>query len=125
MTVTSLTNGIQTVTGTGPTASADVSGVPPQSYRLKIHVLRFSTTDGSQPGARIVIEESANGFSTAVPVAVLDVPGQVNSESVATFLAYNIPLSKVGIAGASMRANLVYFYGFGASLKFEAFLESF
>jgi hypothetical protein len=110
---------------TGPTAGADVSGII-GDFTLSLRVATFSATAG-QASARIVIEETTNGFVSSVPVAVVDIQGPVVGTGRHTWRKYQIFLSMVGNSGAQLRANVYYLLpGFGstASLQFESWIDS-
>ena len=120
-----ITTGVQTVTATGPvvpTAGLSVATAPATTSDFTVFCQVQSLTDGAK--ARIVIEESANAFTTASPLLVYDVEGAISSAAdlVQSVRKYQVPSTVIGTSGAVIRANVESLTG-AASLLLRAWIE--
>jgi hypothetical protein len=124
---TNITNGLQTVTTTGPVApsgGADVSQVN-ANYTLRMRIISLTSASFNPGGVRIVIEESNNNFGTVSPLRVVDVAYSVNRDVLMSWRPGDMCQSLIGTAGALLRANVYDFNNFGgASATFEVWLDS-
>ena len=120
-----ITTGVQTVTATGPvapTAGLSVATAPATTSDFTVFCEVQSLTDGAH--ARIVIEESANAFTSTSPILVYDVVGAVSSAAdlVQSVRKYQVPATVAGTSGAVMRANVETLTA-AASLLLRAWIE--
>ena len=120
-----ITTAVQTVTATGPvapTAGLSVATAPAITSDFTVFCEVQSLTDGAH--ARIVIEESANAFTTASPLLVYDVEGAVSSaaDMVQSVRKYQVPSTVLGTSGAVIRANVESLTA-AASLLLRAWIE--
>ncbi len=84
----------------------DVSGIV-GDFTISVSMTALNATSGV-PGVRVVLEESTNSFSTASPLAVFDFSGPVSAAGPKgqTVRAYTVNQTKIGTAGALIRANV-------------------
>lgn len=105
MTLTNITTGVQSVTGTGAvTGSLDTSALT-GDYTVKVRV-------DALPGetAIVAVEDTAHAtpFSEAIPVAVFHVKGTVAAEgNVYSFPKYLIPGTRFGATNNKLRVNVL------------------
>jgi hypothetical protein len=121
-TLTDITTGVQTVTATGAvtaTAGLDISGV---SGDATVVVEVVSLTAAKT--ARIQLEDSVNAFTASIPVAVVNVIGQISGEYSQrfTFRKYQLPNNRFGTGSALLRVNVTAIDS-AATLKLHAWLE--
>jgi hypothetical protein len=112
MTPTPLTTDPQTLTATGPaapTTGLDISGLS-GDYMLELEVMALSAATGT-PRARIVIEDTVNAFTAAIPVAELNIEGPINQGVKAIWRKYSAPSLRLGTASAKLRVNVVTLEG--------------
>jgi len=134
MSITALTTGLQTVTATGaitPTAGADISAM---TGDVTVCVEVVSMTAAKT--ARIQLEDSVNGFTASVPVAVFDVIGQLGQGGTSytagaynpttqkfTLRKYQLANNRFGTASAVLRLNVTAIDS-ASSLSLNAWIET-
>jgi hypothetical protein len=134
MAITALTTGLQTVTATGaitPTAGVDISGMTGDAT-VSIEVI--SMTAGKT--ARIQLEDSVNGFTASVPVAVFDTAGLIGQGGTSytagaynpttqkfTVRKYQLANNRFGTASAVLRLNVTAIDS-ASSITLNAWIES-
>ncbi len=107
MTPTPLTTDPQTLTAAGPaapTTGLDISGLS-GDYTLEITVLALSSASGT-PQARVVIEDTVNAFTNAVPVAEMNLQGPVTMPVTHLIRSDEAPSLRIGTASAKLRVNV-------------------
>lgn len=123
MTIAALTTGVQTVTDTGaitPTTGLDISGI---SADMTIKVRVSALTAAKK--ARIVLEDSVNGFTAAVPVAEINIVGPIVSGANRTFSFksnQDIPGLRKNVSNGVLRLNVVSIDS-ASSLSLDAWAE--
>jgi hypothetical protein len=130
MTEDLITTGAQTVTAAGPvtpTTGLDISGFGTGGYQIELWVFAFNCTAVApalpNPGARIVIEDSVNAFTAAEPVWEKEIQGTITAPTCWVVRDDQIPLLRLGVSGAKLRANVVELDGTSASLTLQALLR--
>ena len=114
MTIGAITTGVQSVSATGavtPTAGLNVATAPASTADFTLFLEIQSLT--AAQSARIQLEESANGFTTAIPLMVVDVKGAIASsaDKVYSKRKYEIPSTIFGTSSAVVRANVTALSG--------------
>ena len=105
---TTLTTDPQTLTAAGPaapTAGFAISGLS-GDYTLEITVLSLTAATGNVPKARIVLEDTVNGFTNAVPVVEMDIQGPINVPVTHLYKSDEAPDLRIGVANAMLRLNV-------------------
>lgn len=130
MTPLSITDGTsQPLTAAAPAAPAtglDIStlaaGAP---YMIEVEVTALSSASGT-PRARIVIEDTVNAFTAALPIAEFTFTGPILAGAPVKLstMSYQAGGLRVGTASAKVRANLVALDGGTPSLTFRAALHT-
>ena len=123
MRTVAITQGSQTLTAAGiVTGSADISAA--KDWTLYIRVLALTETAGN-PGARIVLEDSVDAWTTALPVAVLNVQTPISGTAgvEAAINRDHCPTLRAGTAGAAIRAHVALLTGTSPSITLEADLQ--
>jgi hypothetical protein len=117
MTPTSLTTDPQVLTAAGPatpTTGLDIS-VLTGDYTLEITVQALSAASGT-PQARIVLEDTINAFTNAVPVAEVNVQGPIVMPVTYLFRDDEVPTLRIGSASARLRLNVYMLNGTSPSI---------
>lgn len=127
MSISAITTGAQTVTATGAvtaTTGLDISGVT-GDCTVHLRVQGLSAASGT-PKTTIQLEDSVNGFTASIPVAVKEVQGPVDTKTEMHFSwrKYELPNARFGTASAVLRANVMVLGGTTPSLTLDAWLES-
>ncbi len=114
---TSLTTDPQTLTAAGPAAPTTgfaISGLS-GDYTLEITVQALSSASGT-PKARVVLEDTVNGFTNAVPVVEMNVQGPLNVPITHLFRSDEVPSLRIGVASAMLRLNVYELDGTSPSI---------
>jgi hypothetical protein len=117
MTPTSLTTDPQVLTAAGPaapTTGLDISGLT-GDYTLEMTVQALSAASGT-PQARIVLEDTVNAFTNAIPVAEITVQGPIVVPVTHLFRSDEIPALRIGTASAKLRLNVYLLNGTSPSI---------
>ena len=129
MTPTQITDGTsQPLTAAGPgapTTGLDISAIAAGTpYMLEVEVIALSSATGT-PRARIVIEDTVNAFTAAVPIAEFHVQGPIDKLTPIKLTAMHYASGglRIGTASAKCRANVVALDGGTPSLTFRAALH--
>jgi len=115
---TTLTTDPQTLTAAGPaapTAGTAISGLS-GDYTLEITVSSLTAATGSVPKARIVLEDTVNGFTNAVPVVEINIQGPLNVPVTHLFRSDEAPDLRIGVASAMLRLNVYELDGTSPSI---------
>jgi hypothetical protein len=102
-----LTTDPQTLTATGPaapTTGLDISGLT-GDYTLEITVMALSSVSGT-PQARVVLEDTVNAFTNAIPVAELNLQGPVTMPVTQLITSDEAPSLRIGTTSARLRLNV-------------------
>ncbi len=134
MAITALTTGLQTVTAAGaitPTAGVDISGMTGDAT-VCVEVISMTAAKS----ARIQVEDSVNGFTASLPVAVFDILGQVGQGGTSytagaynptttkfTVRKYQLANNRFGTSSAVLRLNVTAIDS-SASLSINAWIEA-
>jgi hypothetical protein len=134
MSITALTTGLQSISATGavtPTAGVDISGMTGDAT-VCIEVI--SMTAGKT--ARIQLEDTVNGFTASLPVAVFDVVGQIGQGGTSpaagnfnpttqkfSIRKYQLANNRFGTASALARLNVTALDG-SATMLLNAWIEN-
>lgn len=127
MSISAITTAAQTVTATGAvtaTTGLDISGIT-GDCTVHLRVQALSTASGT-PKCAIQLEDSVNGFTAALPVALAQVQGTVDTKSEVHFSwrKYQLPTARFGTTSAVLRVNVETLGGTTPSLTLDAWLES-
>jgi hypothetical protein len=125
MTSKPITTGSQTQAAAGPvTGSLDLSGLAKPST-LVLNITGLSAAAGT-PRARIIVEDTVNAFTAAVPVAMVNIEGPIvpSAPVTYTFNQDHIPSLRIGTASAALRANVVLLEGTTPSITLDAELQN-
>ncbi len=117
MTPTSLTNDPQTLTAPGPAAPTTglaISGLS-GDYTLEITVQALSATSGT-PLARVVLEDTVNGFTNAIPVFEINVEGPITTPVTYLMRDDEVPALRIGVTNAALRLNVYDLEGTSPSI---------
>lgn len=120
-----ITTDAQTVSATGPvtpTTGLDISGIT-GDFTVLAEVSALSAASDA-PGARIVLEDTVNAFTAALPVAVWDVAGPIVTPVKVSWRKYELPSLRAGVANAKLRVNVVALSGTTPSLTVAAAIAS-
>ncbi|GAC1700075.1 MAG: hypothetical protein NVS9B4_00790 [Candidatus Acidiferrum sp.] len=128
MAISNITTGQQTVTATGPVtavAGLDISGV---TGMCAVHVrIQSLSAAAGIPKVAITLEDSVNGFTASVPVAMLK-PQQgtidTKTEVHRIWQKYDMASCRFGTVGAVLRANVVSLSGTTPSCTIDSWLET-
>ena len=104
---TSLTTDPQTLTAAGPaapTAGLAISGLT-GDYTLEITVSALSAASGT-PKARVVLEDTVNGFTNAVAVVEMNIQGPIGMPVTHLYKSDEAPSLRIGVASAMLRLNV-------------------
>ena len=115
---TTLTTDPQTLTAAGPAAPTTgfaISGLS-GDYTLEITVSSLTAATGSVPKARIVLEDTVNGFTNAVPVVEINIQGPLNVPVTHLFRSDEAPDLRIGVASAMLRLNVYELDGTSPSI---------
>lgn len=114
---TTLTTDPQTLTAAGPaapTAGLAISGLS-GDYTLEITVQSLTAASGT-PKARIVLEDSVNGFTNAVPVVEMDIQGPITMPVTHLYRSDECPDLRIGVTNAVLRLNVYELDGTSPSI---------
>ncbi|HLN03085.1 MAG TPA: hypothetical protein VK335_27595 [Bryobacteraceae bacterium] len=114
---TTLTTDPQTLTAAGPaapTTGLDIS-VLSGDYTLEITVQALSAASGT-PKARVVLEDTVNAFTNAVPVVEMNVQGPLTVPVTHLFKSDEAPSLRLGTTSARMRLNVYTLEGTSPSI---------
>jgi len=117
MTPTSLTTDPQTLTAAGPAAPTTglaISGLS-GDYTLEITVQALTAASGT-PKARVVLEDTVNGFTNAVPVVEVNVQGPLTMPVTYLFRDDEAPALRLGVTSAMLRLNVYDLEGTSPSI---------
>ena len=117
MVPTTLTTDPQTLTAAGPaapTTGLDISGLT-GDYTLEITVQALTAASGT-PKARVILEDTVNAFTAAVPVVEVNIPGPVTTPITHLFRSDEAPSLRLGTASAKLRLNVVTLEGTSPSI---------
>lgn len=117
MTPTSLTTDPQTLTATGPAAPTTglaISGLS-GDYTLEITVQALTAASGT-PLARVVLEDTVNGFTNAIPVFEVNVEGPISVPVTYLVRDDEAPALRIGVANAMLRLNVYDLEGTSPSI---------
>jgi len=122
-TLTDLTTSVQTVTSSGAvaaTAGVDVSAVT-GDYSVVVEVVSLTASKT----ARIQLEDTTNGWTTATALDVINVTGTIDSRYDERFTKrkYQLPNSQAGVTNGKFRVNVTAIDS-AASLQLHAWLET-
>ena len=122
-TLTDLTTSVQTVTSSGAvaaTAGVDVSAVT-GDYSVVVEVVSLTASKT----ARIQLEDTTNGWTTATALDVINVTGTIDSRCDERFTKrkYQLPNSQAGVTNGKFRVNVTAIDS-AASLQLHAWLET-
>ena len=121
MTGNNITTGAQTLTAAGPAAGTlDISGMS-GDYELLVEVIALSAASGV-PKARIVIEDTVNGFTAALPVCEFGIEGPITAGASVTETRRiaDAPSMRIGTASAALRCNVAALEGTTPSITLRA-----
>jgi hypothetical protein len=117
MTPTSLTNDPQTLTAPGP--AAPTTGLPISGlsgdYTLEITVQALSAASGTSL-ARVVLEDTVNAFTNAIPVFEVNVEGPITTPRTYLVRDDEAPALRIGVANALLRLNVYDLEGTSPSI---------
>lgn len=115
-----------TVTAAGAIGGATGLDIAARSgdLTIKVTVRRLSAASGT-PRARIILEDTVNAFTAALPVAFIDVAGPIGDDQPLSFSfrRYELPSLRGGTANARIRVNVVELGGTTPSLSLDAFID--
>lgn len=117
MTPTSVTNDPQTLTASGPatpTTGLPISGLS-GDYTLEITVQALSAASGI-PLARVVLEDTVNAFTNAIPVFEINVEGPITTPVTYLMRDDEVPALRIGVANAALRLNVYDLEGTSPSI---------
>ena len=117
MTPISITTDPQTLSAAGPAAPTtgfDISGLS-GDYTLEITVQSLTSASGT-PKARIILEDTVNAFTAAVPVTEFNVQGPITTPETHLVRSYEAPSLRLGTASAKLRLNVVTLEGTSPSV---------
>jgi hypothetical protein len=126
MTPNSITDGTsQPLTAAGPVAPAtglDISALS-GDYELQLEVTALSAAAGT-PKARIILEDTVNAFTAAVPVALWNIQGPIDPTAPIklSVLKDQAPSLRLGVANAKLRVNVVWLDGTTPSITLRSAL---
>jgi len=107
MTPTTLTTDPQVLTAAGPaapTTGLDISALT-GDYTLEITVQALSAASGTAQ-ARVVLEDTVNAFTNAIPVAEINVQGPIVMPVTHLFRSDEVPALRIGTTSARLRLNV-------------------
>jgi hypothetical protein len=114
---TSLTTDPQVLTAAGPaapTTGLDIS-VLTGDYTLEITVQALSGASGNS-AARVVLEDTVNAFTAAVPVVEVGIQGPITMPRTYLFRSDEAPDLRIGITSAKLRLNVYTLDGTSPSI---------
>jgi len=117
MTPTSLTTDPQVLTAAGPAAPATGLNISALTgdYTLEITVQALSAASGDS-AARVVLEDTVNAFTAAIPVVEVAVQGPITMPRTYLFRSDEAPDLRIGTANASLRLNVYELDGTSPSI---------
>jgi hypothetical protein len=126
MTIGSIITGNPTVTATGAvttTTGLDISGIS-GDFTVHLRVQALSASTGTAK-ASIQLEDSVNGFTASVPVAVKEVQQTINTncEQHFSWRKYELPNLRAGTGSAVARVNVTVLGGTTPSLTLDSWIE--
>lgn len=94
-------------------------------FSLIVEVSALSAASGT-PSARIVLEDSVNAFTAALPVEMFHFLGPITPAAPVrrTISAKDIPAIRAGVGSAVLRANVVQLNGTTPSITVAAWLQN-
>jgi hypothetical protein len=125
MTPNPLTTGQQTLTAAGavtPSTGLDISALA-GDYMLEVEVQDLHSASGT-PAARVVIEDSVNAFTAALPVAEFSFSGKITTPVKVSVTNRTAPGARLGTGSAVIRANVVKLDGGTPSITLTAALHN-
>jgi len=84
-------------------------------YTLEITVQALSAASGT-PQARIVLEDTVNAFTSAIPVIEITLQGPIVTPVTHLFRSDEIPALRIGNASARLRLNVYMLNGTSPSI---------
>ena len=123
--------GSATLTAAGNvTGTLDISAAAPASTFTQPVMLRLVvsalTAASGVPRARIVIEDSVDAFTNALPIAFANVEGPIQPGAAVslTFARDHIPSLRNGVTSAVIRARVAELTGTTPSITVAAYLDN-